>query len=146
IVLKSGLPVELIGWQLCRGPANLLEPDIAHVRSINTKLAHFAIDINRTAMEANRTQSGESGIALPDPVAMAVAIDPTSATQTSAHHVEIECASELTRGMTVVDRLNVSGDARNRGVWGEMQVAHPAQVVWAIDIPRWKELLYRSLR
>src|SRR4051794_29198873 len=140
----GGMKIELIGWQLCRGEANLREADIAHVRGLDTKLAHFTIDINRTAMEANRIQSGELGIALPDPVAMAVAIDPTIAIESSEHHVEIECESELTRGMTVVDRLNVSRDPRNRGVWSSVAPA-PVDVVWKIDIPRWKELLYRSL-
>jgi purine nucleosidase len=144
IVFRSGMKIELIGWQLCRGEANLLEFDIAHVRKLNTKLAHFAIDINRTAMEANRTQSGEIGIALPDPVAMAVAIDPTIAMESSEHHVEIECDSGLTRGMTVVDRLNVCGDERNRGAWSSVAPA-PIQVVWKIDIPRWKGLLYNAL-
>lgn len=146
IVFRSGLPIELIGWQLCRGEANLLENDIAHVRAIDTKLAHFAIDINRTAMEANRIQSGEIGIALPDPVAMAVAIDPTIAIEVSEHRVEIECESELTRGMTVVDRLNVSGDERNRGVWSAMKEGKMKKVVWTIDIPRWKALLTASLK
>lgn len=145
IVFRSGLHIELIGWQLCRGEANLRESDIAHVRAIDTKLAHFAIDINRTAMEANRIQSREIGIALPDPVAMAVAIDPTIAIETSDHHVEIECDSELTRGMTVVDRLNVSNDERNRGSWSALKDTPLTRVVWKIDIPRWKELLYKSL-
>ena len=145
MVLRSGMPVELIGWQLCRGEANLSAVDIATVRGINTKLAHFTIDINRVAMEANRTQCGEIGIPLPDPVAMAVALDPTIATESSAHRVEVECASELTRGMTVVDRLNVSADARNRCVWGATAAAPPADVVWSIDVPRWKALLYRAL-
>src|SRR5205823_925193 len=64
IVLHSGMPdIELVGWQLCRGEANLRAADIAHVRSIGTKLAHFAIDCNTVAMEANRAQSGEIGIA-----------------------------------------------------------------------------------
>src|SRR5438034_160158 len=116
----------------------------AIIRGLHTKLAHFAIDINRTAMEANRNQSGEIGIALPDPVAMAVAIDPTIAIRSSEHQVEIECESELTRGMTVVDRLNVSRDPRNRGVWSSVAPV-PIDVVWEIDIPRWKKLLYRSL-
>src|SRR6202042_2406331 len=30
IVMRSGLPVELIGWQLCRGDAVLNDKDIAH--------------------------------------------------------------------------------------------------------------------
>ena len=51
---------------------------------------------------------------------------------------------ELTRGMTVVDRLNVSRDARNRGVWDAAGDA-TVNVVWAIDVPRWKALLLRAL-
>jgi hypothetical protein len=45
--------------------------------------------------------------------------------------------------MTVVDRLNVSGDERNSPVWrGTLQ----AQVVWTIDNERWKQSLYAALR
>jgi purine nucleosidase len=142
VVFRSGMQVELVGWQLCRNDANLGAADIAHVRSLDTPLAHFAIDINRTAMEANRIQSGELGIPLPDPVAMAIALDPTIATDVTPHRVEVECTSELTRGMTVVDRLNVARDERNRDVW---RPTRDAAVVWGIDVPRWKALLYQSL-
>ena len=152
IVMHSGLNLELIGWQLCRGDANLNADDIARVRAIDTPLSNFAIDCNRTAMEANRKQSGEIGIALPDPVAMAVAIDPTIAIDASSHRVEIECASELTRGQTVVDQLHVGADDRNRGLWstsaatmGSSSARRDVRVVWRIDIARWKELLMRCL-
>lgn len=146
MVMHSGMPIELVGWQLCRGEANLLEDDIAAVRKLDTKLAHFAIDCNRSAMEANRIQSGEIGIALPDPVAMAIALDPSVCTKASNHRVEIECASELTRGQTVVDRLNVSDDERNRGMWGEDGVGAKMRVCWEIDIPLWKKLLMNALK
>jgi purine nucleosidase len=145
IVFRSGMNLELIGWQLCRGHANLNASDIAHVRSLNTKLAHFAIDINCTAMEANQTQCGERGIALPDPIAMAIALDPSIATESTPHRVEVECASELTRGMTIVDRLNVSQDDRNRGVWTAAGETTPINVVWTIDVPQWKSLLFKAL-
>ena len=144
-VFRSGLPIEMVGWHLCRGVANLLAADIAAVRAIGTPLANFCIDCNRVAMEANRQQSGEIGIALPDPTAMAVALDPTIATSVSSHAVEIETASELTRGQTVVDRLNVSSDRRNRGQWSSGQTPK-SQIVWTIDVPRWKELLMRLLK
>ena len=143
VVLRSGMKIELVGWQLCRGQANLGAADIAHVRSLNTPLAHFSININRIAMQANLTQCGEEGIPLPDPVAMAVALDPTIATDVSRHRVEVECASELTRGMTVVDRLNVARDERNREVWGAGEGL--ADVVWRIDVGRWKGMLYDAL-
>ena len=147
IVLASGMPIDLIGWQLCRGDANVNAEEIAAIRKLDTKLAHFAIDCNRVAMEANRTQTGEIGIALPDPVAMAVALDPSVATQSSVHHVAVETASELTRGMTVVDRLNVASDARNRGLWSELaRDREPsARVIWTIDVPLWKRMLLAAL-
>ena len=117
MVLRSGLPVELVGWHLCRGEANLLAPDIEHVLGLGTELARFTIDCNRTAMEANRRQTGEVGIALPDPTAMAIALDPSICTSASRHYVDIETDSELTRGMTVVDRLGCRRRrAESRGV------------------------------
>jgi purine nucleosidase len=147
IVLRSGLSIELVGWQLCRFDAKLHESDIQRVLKIGTTLAQFTIDCNRTAMTAHRTQTGEIGIALPDPVAMSIALEPVIALEKSAHRVEIECDSELTRGMTVVDRLNVGADERNRGLWTQSgSPASRATVIWKIDIPRWKQLLYESLK
>jgi purine nucleosidase len=145
-VLRSGLPIELVGWHLCRGEANLTAADIDHVLSLDTELARFAVNCNSTAMEANRRQTGEIGIALPDPTAMAIALDPSICTNASRHYVEVETDSELTRGMTVVDRLGVAGDDRNRAVWQPLIDKRPnASVCWELHIPRWKALLYETL-
>jgi len=145
-VFRSHMPVEMVGWHLCRGRAMLDHDDIARIRAIGTPLAHFAIDCNRVAMEAARRQSGEIGIALPDPIAMAVAIDPSIIACAEEHHVEIECDSELTRGQTVVDRLGVASDDRNRGVWSELLSREKVKVIWEIDVQQWKKLLISSLR
>jgi purine nucleosidase len=146
IVLRSGMTMELIGWQLSRAGAVLNEADIAACRRIDTKLSRFCVDCNCRAMEAYREQTGEIGIALPDPIAMAVALDPTIVTKQSQHRIAIECDSELTRGMTIVDRLNIAGDARNRGMWSRQQVAStPVSVVWSIDVARWKRMLYAAV-
>lgn len=147
IVMRSGLPVELIGWQLCRGDAVLREPDIALLQRLNTNLAHFAVECNSHAREAYKIQTGEDGICLPDPVAMCLALDPTVGTEWSEHYVDVETQSELTRGMTVVDRLNVAEDERNKPVWTPaLEKARKAKVCWAIDNQRWKESLYQALR
>src|SRR6202790_4815180 len=120
IVMRSGLPVEMVGWQTCRGEAALNEEDIAQVLGFKNELARFAIECNSRAREAYKEQTGEDGISLPDPVAMSVALDPTIGTQWSDHYVDVETRSELTRGMTVVDRLNVAADERNRMVWADV--------------------------
>src|SRR5688572_7229193 len=76
IVFLSGLPIEMVGWEHSRGRGVINEDDMAHIRSINTELAHFALDSNRILIQAFKKQTGEDGITLPDAVAMAVALDP----------------------------------------------------------------------
>jgi purine nucleosidase len=145
IVLRSGLPVELVGWHLCRGEAVLGRDDIDRVRGLDTPLARFATDCNSHAMEAYRIQTNEVGIALPDPVAMSIALDPSISTGESRHHVDVEIASDLTRGMTVVDRLDVAGDERNRTLWKAALDRGKATVYWTIDVARWKAALCSAL-
>jgi hypothetical protein len=50
----------------------------------------------------------------------------------------------ITRGMSVVDRLGVAKDARNRAAWNDVAAKHT--VVWEMDIPGWKRALLRALR
>jgi purine nucleosidase len=146
MVFLSGLPIEMIGWELCRFSGGLTPAEIEHVRQIDTPLAHFTVDCNRSAMEAIRVQSGVIGLELPDPVAMAVALDPTICTRRSRHAVDVETQSELTRGMTVIDQLDNAGDARNRALWQPVLDQANVSVCWEIDVPRWKAQLYQALR
>ena len=146
VVFRSGLSIELVGWHLCRGEAVLSAADIEYTLSLGTPQARFAVECNSRAMEAYRIQTGETGISLPDPVAMCVALDKTVCTSVSRHHVDVEASSELTRGMTVVDRLGVAGDERNRTIWqGLVGRVPPVDVVWSIDNARWKRRLYAAL-
>ena len=117
------------------------------VRGFGTPTARFAIDCNTSALAAARLQSNEPGLPLPDPIAMAVAIDPTICTRRSLHYVDVETEGVLTRGMTVVDHLDVADDERNAPLWKPLiEQGRNTQVCWEIDVPKWKELLYSTLR
>ena len=146
IVLRSQLPIELVGWQLSRGAAVLSGADMEAILALKTPLAEFAIRANSTAADAYQTQTGEPGLALPDPTAMAILLDPALSLSASHHYVEIETGSSLTRGMSVVDRLNVAHDSRNRAAW-KQAVTHGRQhtIIWALDNPGWKQALLQSL-
>jgi purine nucleosidase len=147
VVFNSGAPIELIGWHLCRFDAVLNQRDIEQVLALNTSLAEFAIQCNSTAAVAYYTQTGEHGISLPDPVAMSILLDPGLKLHTSRHFVAIECRSDLTRGMTVVDRLNRATDARNAAIWSEtLRTSQPVEVCWTINTPGWKAVLMAALK
>ena len=145
-VFLSGLPIEMVGWELSRYEAVLDAADIEQVLELKTPLARFAIGCNGRAREAYLEQTGEHGISLPDPIAMAVLLHPELVLEASEHFVEIETKSELTRGMTVVDRLNVTGDVRNERVWREVRsCGKKVKICWKLDVAGWKRLLKEAL-
>jgi purine nucleosidase len=77
---------------------------------------------------------------------MAIALDPTIGTDWSEHSLDVETQSELTRGMTVVDRLGVAADERNCAVWAPvLEKQRKAKICWRIDNQRWKEALFSAL-
>jgi purine nucleosidase len=147
IVFRAGLPLEMVGWHLCRGTAALNQEDIRKILALGTPLAEFTVHSNSVAAEAYRAQTGELGISLPDPVAMAIALEPGLCTSSSMQYVDVETTSDLTRGMTVVDRLAVAGDERNRGLWEwALKAQAKTRVCWSLDVDGWKAALWAALR
>ena len=147
MVMLSGMPIELIGWHLSRGESVLNQREIESIEAFKTELAHFAIECNSHARRAYKIQTGEDGISLPDPIAMCLALNPSVGTSWSEHYIDVETHSDLTRGMTVVDRLNVADDERNLPVWERViRKGNKAKVCWTLDAQRWKGALFAALR
>ena len=133
IVLGSGLALEFVGWDISRRFA-VIEPDLAaDLRSIGTPLAEFCIDIQSVVAEFCDSETKLAGFDLPDPIAMAYAIDPAVATETAALHLDVETESEITRGMVVMDVLDLLHREPN------------ATVVLRADRDRFLDLLRGSL-
>ena len=134
MVFHSGMPLTMVGWELCRGEANLNEDDIKSVLAMDTEYATFTINCNRQAIQTNREWLGEPMLPLPDPITMAIALDPSICTKKGKYYVTVDVESQVTRGMTVVDERSVLEKDAN------------VTVCWAIDVSRWKEALYKTLR
>jgi purine nucleosidase len=141
-VFRSKLKIEMVGWHVSRGPSVLKDHEIEAIEAIGTAKAKFAIETNSRAREAYHVQTGEVGLSLADPTAMAIALDRSIGLSWSRHKVAIECESELTRGMTVVDRLNVSADENNAEVWNAAAgESEGADILWTLDARRFKAML-----
>ena len=134
MVFHSGIPLLMVGWEHCMGDANFSADEMKMMRSFKTKYADFTLDCNATAIETNKNWLSEPGLALPDPVTMAVALDPDICTNRGSYYVDVEITSEVTRGMTVVDKLGVTNKPAN------------IEVCWKIDVQRWKNLLYERIK
>jgi purine nucleosidase len=116
IVFESGMPIKMVGWDISRKYAVLGPENTAALRAVGTPLAHFCVDIQRSVEQFALTTTLLPGFDLPDPIAMAIALDPSVATSTKRCFVAIETASTLCRGQSVVDRLGLWGQEPNADV------------------------------
>jgi purine nucleosidase len=134
IVFESGLPIEMVGWDISIESAVFDPKEAERLRAIGTPLAKFCVDIQKALNNFALTKTKLAGFDLPDPIAMAVALDPSIATKTQRSHVEIETLSDLTLGQTVVDHLGVTGKPAN------------ATIVREASRERFIQLLHDSVR
>lgn len=112
IVFESGLPIEMIGWDISRKYATFSPPESAALRAIGTPLAAFCVDI-QSAVDSFATSTTQlKGYDLPDPIAMAAALDP-AVVEYEHWTVVIETEGALCRGQTVVDPLRLLGQPPN---------------------------------
>nr|WP_190406618.1 nucleoside hydrolase [Anabaena subtropica]MBD2344160.1 nucleoside hydrolase [Anabaena subtropica FACHB-260] len=134
IVFHSGMAMEMVGWELSRHDAALTPAEVENVMNFGTARARLAMECNKTALDVSMKMQGAVGLTLADPVAIAVALDPNMITRQGKYYVDVEITSELTRGATVVDELGVLHRQPN------------INVVWTINVHRWKEVLYLCLQ
>ncbi len=116
IVFESGMRIKMVGWDISRTYAVFNPEDTAALRAIGTPLARFCVDIQATVTQFAMTQSKLPGFDLPDPIAMAIALQPEIAAESRPRFVAIEAHSELCRGQSVVDHFAVLGQKPNAEV------------------------------
>jgi len=145
IVFKSKHhDIAMVGWELCRGEANLTEEEMELAYSFKTEKANFTIDCNKHALDSSQNWLGDPGLGLPDPVAMAVALNPDVIKKASRHNVQVVIDGPA-RGMTIVDQLHVGeSEPHIDEYWSHTK--KNINVIWEIDSSEWKETLYKTIR
>lgn len=73
ILLQSGIPVTIVGFDLCLGKAAWTPDELERIRAASPA-GQFAVDCNRCVLDYNVRRSGERIVDLPDVVAVAVAL------------------------------------------------------------------------
>jgi purine nucleosidase len=107
VVFESGLAITMIGWDISRKHAVFDPEDIAALQNIGTPLAHFCVDIQSVLQQYALSETGLAGFDLPDPIAMAVALEPSLIEESQQRYVQIETSSGQARGQTLIDHMGL---------------------------------------
>jgi len=106
MVLEAGLPVELIPLDVTRRVVLAQATLTERLRRCPTRAARFVLDFTLHGFAFGDDREG-GGIVLHDPLAVAVALDP-SLVRFEPLSVEVECEGKLTRGLTLADRRGIA--------------------------------------
>ncbi len=132
IVLRAGIPIRLVGWDLSRRPDALFTAADRAALQASGPLGAFAERVTRRLWEFATGSHHRDGMDLPDPIAVAGAVAPSLLTW-EPRAVDVECRGELTRGAAVVDHLAVTGQPPN------------VELATALDGPGFKALVLERL-
>lgn len=104
-VLEAGLPVELVPLDVTRRVVLAQTALTERLHRCSDRIARFMLDFTLHGFAFGGEREG-GGIVLHDPLAMAVALDPSLVTFEPLH-VEVECEGRLTRGLSLADRREI---------------------------------------
>jgi purine nucleosidase len=113
VVLQSGMNLEFVGWDISRKFAVITPAESTMLRAMDTPFATFTIDIQRVLEKFCENETHLAGFDLPDPIAIAYAINSSIADEVREMHLVVETQSPATEGMVVMDTLGVLHQAPN---------------------------------
>ena len=118
----------MIGWNISRTFAVMNDDEQARLAAVGP-LGKFAVDINGD-VEQYCLDTGLAGFDLPDPIAMAVALDDSIITESTEEWVVVGL-DDPTRGCTIPDRRHGRPDPNIRVLWSVDEAAFKRRLLTA---------------
>ncbi|MCC6905652.1 MAG: nucleoside hydrolase [Anaerolineae bacterium] len=133
IVFSEWLNITMLSWEAtAENPLTLEQTNT--LSAISTPRGEFFHKITRAQIAMIRNFLGVETLFIPDPLAMAVAIEPERViTRSERHYVQLELSGYSTRGQTVVDWRDRLGKTAN------------TTIVISVDMQRVYELMRQGL-
>ncbi|MEG4444993.1 nucleoside hydrolase [Microcoleus sp. AT9_B5] len=112
VVMESGIPLTLVGLDVAMKAPLSRQVVEDNLQRRPSKLSQFIADCTGIYMAFYRDNEGFYGCYLHDPLAMAVAIDP-SLVRTESLHMMVETQGKFTTGMSLADRRDRRDEETN---------------------------------
>jgi inosine-uridine nucleoside N-ribohydrolase len=151
IVFEAGWRVTMVGLEM--GEKSLLTRKHLELLAHEPRpMSRLVVDIG-TFLVARAERFGNAGAAMYDPLAIAVAIDPTLV-QATPMRVDVETAGTITRGETVANRsgvvhaheLRAFPEGERYVATGAQPIAPNANVAMTVDADRFAKLLLSKMK
>jgi purine nucleosidase len=130
VVFQAWPGLTLVPWETTLAHALTAAQVEALARGSSPRAKFFQRTVQKRFREG---AEGQRVVYEPDPLALAVAIEPEIVQRQESHYIEIELTGKLTRGQSVIDWYHLTGRPNN------------ATVVLEVDQERFFELLRQSL-
>jgi len=144
IVFESGIPVRMVGLNLCR-QNEMTMSDVKRLKELPGTVAAFAASL--LAYSVNQRRQAQ----LCDACTIAWLIDPAIIPCALPMHVEVETKGEFTRGMTVCDYREYIGTVPGEDIG--RKIGYPVETgeknvlaAMEFDQARFKELLFCTIK
>ena len=103
IMMKSGIPISIIGFDICLGEAAWNREDMEFLMESQKEEAVFAVHCNRSLLEYNLQASGGHFVDLPDAVAMGVVLWDDIVIEDKVCYCYVCTTEEATYGQVIVN-------------------------------------------
>ncbi|MED4696821.1 nucleoside hydrolase [Peribacillus frigoritolerans] len=103
IMMKSGIPISIIGFDICLGEAAWNREDMEFLMVSQKEEAVFAVQCNRSLLEYNLQASGGHFVDLPDAVAMGVVLWDDIVIEDKLCYCYVCTTEEATYGQVIVN-------------------------------------------
>jgi purine nucleosidase len=121
IVLQAFPEATMLSWETTlQHPFSWQQCD--ELMELNSDAARFFTAISASTIEYFKRTSYSRGYLLPDPLAMAITLQPSLIKKMSAHYVAVELHGAYTRGQTVVDYAGTMGRKPNVQIVTEVDI------------------------
>jgi purine nucleosidase len=130
---RAGLQIEVIDWEITKRHG-FDRATFEAWRNIDTKRGKFFRAITEKQIHRTFTLLKRPTVFAADPLALAVLLEPEIVTRRESHHLAVELIGTHTRGQTVVDWGDRSGQPIN------------ADIIMEVDQARFEALMEQGLR
>ncbi|GIO15895.1 nucleoside hydrolase [Cohnella xylanilytica] len=103
MVLQAGFAATTVGWDITCIHSVAGGEHLRELQAIDTPLARFYQQINRSALRFNRELGGIDGITHPDSITTAICLVNEVMTKSARYYAEVECQSGQNRGYYAID-------------------------------------------